>query len=252
MSVITVRLSPHVEVQLTDPHQIAATCQQLFGRSVSEAELAEFTGATPLVEWARGRLPDAQNQLRIEITSVFGRLSLEMFHPYYARQQRTIYKTRDAPQGNEILELHHDYWRMSAQSPQETGTRVFAGVVQAASQGGIDRITTLAAGNPQDLSDPAVRGDGWNGYYTWPRLGFNATIPPELQQQLPAHLQGATTLTELFFLPGVPGKSSGAEWWKAEGIGRPMTFELAAQSSSFKALSDYLTRKGIALPWRTP
>ena len=99
-----------------------------------------------------------------------------------------------------------------------TGTLVFARQVSAAISARVARIETYAA-----------RGEGMNGYYTWPRLGYDAPVPDEVT--LPAKFEGVERISQLMMTP------DGRDWWKENGVSTGMTFDLNEGSLSRKVLA---------------
>jgi hypothetical protein len=95
---------------------------------------------------------------------------------------------------------------------------------------GIERIEAEAAGGP---------GLALNGYYTWPRLGFDAPLTPVEQTRLPSALAGATRLHELLTRPG------GLAYWRRHGSGREMIFDPSPQSDHSAILALYLEVNAI-------
>ena len=58
-------------------------------------------------------------------------------------------------------------------APRGMGTHMLARQVKAARDNGVDAITCMAAGNPKSAGQ---EGRHMNGYYTWPRLGYDAKL----------------------------------------------------------------------------
>jgi len=56
----------------------------------------------------------------------------------------------------------------------------------------------------------------FNGYYTWPRYGFDAELTAAELRQIPRELGIATTIADL--MVSEPGRA----WWRARGSGRYM------------------------------
>ena len=105
----------------------------------------------------------------------------------------------------------------------------------------IGRMVEFAAKlNVNRLQCKAVRSATENGYYTWPRLGFDALIPDELVKQLPESLKGATKLSDLM------KNAKGRAWWKKHGDSVDVVFDMTLNSLSRKALDRYLKAKGFA------
>ena len=119
-------------------------------------------------------------------------------------------------------------------APYGLGRFSFAIQVESAVQAGYSRIETYAAGSHQnDL--------GLNGYYTWARLGYDAPLTAAERKSLPPELAGARTVADLM------ATEDGAAWWKANGTGRRMVFDLSPGSRSRQALQHYLERKQVKL-----
>lgn len=91
----------------------------------------------------------------------------------------------------------------------------------------------------------AARGEGMNGYYTWPRFGYDAPIPEKLRATLPAGLRNDTHLSDLM------GTESGRDWWKSHGITTEVEFDLAKGSLSREIWDGYLDAKREAAKSRT-
>ena len=90
----------------------------------------------------------------------------------------------------------------SGKRGQGWGAKFTFNLIRAARKNGINKIVVpLAVGNPYSKKH--------NGYYVWPRLGFDGAIYDN--HQLPEGYRDAKTFHELFDRPG------GAEAWKAKG-----------------------------------
>jgi GNAT superfamily N-acetyltransferase len=107
------------------------------------------------------------------------------------------------------------------------GADVFGRMVDQARKLGADRIETLAA-----------KGEAANGYYTWPRFGYDAKLEHAridipgtplsrpITDFLPESLSGATRVSDLMMT------AEGRAWWKANGVEMNMTFDLKEGSRS--------------------
>lgn len=102
------------------------------------------------------------------------------------------------------------------------GTQILSNQVEQASNAGFKKIVAAAAGRP---------GSVWNGYYTWPRLGYDAAIPNDVK--LPPEYAGAKNISDLL------EKEGGAKWWKENGKEFDATFDLSPGSKSRKVLDAY-------------
>lgn len=113
-----------------------------------------------------------------------------------------------------------------------TGLRAFARMVEAAQQVGLQQIKATAIGTAVDR---------YNGYYTWPRYGFDAALRPGHIRQLPPSLAGRHTLLDLMSI------AEGRTWWKANGMDMTVSFDLAPNSRSLQVLADVLREKGARI-----
>lgn len=135
-----------------------------------------------------------------------------------------------------VCENHHFF--VDKESPHKgQGYRTFADQVQALAAAGVDRIETYGCGS----KEAAARG-GMNGYYTWPRLGYDARISGDRLVDMPAEMKAALGSDKTFrnLFDNVPG---GAEWWKENGSSTEYTFDLSPGSRSMKALENYVTER---------
>jgi len=97
------------------------------------------------------------------------------------------------------------------------GTKVFASEADQAAAMGFKYIKTQAARSP------------WmNGYYTWPRLGYDAEVNGPL---------GKTRVSDLM------RSQNGRDWWKEHGDTTYMNFSLSKRSRSFKILKSYYQKR---------
>lgn len=101
----------------------------------------------------------------------------------------------------------------------------------------LPRIDLLAAGGS------GVKGAGWTeqfwGYEVWPRLGFECELQPailELISTIP-HLAGCTRISQLVEID--------LAWWKAQGDGWDMSFDLTSGSKSWDTLYRFCLSRGL-------
>lgn len=176
-----------------------------------------------------GKLIGAVDGSTIDVEGlVGGRVRIKATHDALGiTQTRTIFRN-----GSGELEIHNDYFRADG-APAGTGVNVFARQVAAARKLGINKISVDATGSPTS--------DTYNGYYTWPRFGYDRPLYHSDLEHAPSSLQGAHTMQELFAKPG------GAQWWKDHGSGSSLTFNLAADSVSSTALAKYVKYKGYKI-----
>ena len=192
----------------------AENVRGVMGRAVLDQELAVLTGA-----------PDGAT---VYLETMPGYIKMIVHHPWYVgASYRSIQSNADGPSmTNGGLDLRDD-------APQGVGTRIFAGQVRAASAAGLVDIGIIASG---------FQGSPYNGYYTWPRLGFRGNISPGRQKEI-ADATGihATTVHELMRTP------EGRGAWLTHGAETHMAFDLAQGSESQRVLAAYMEAKGITV-----
>jgi hypothetical protein len=198
--------------------EAAQLMQDMFGRTLTDSEMAGITGAL--------------DGASISVDDYNGDLEFEIFHPLMDNDVSVRKLRRDA---FGVFRIENANLFLRDDAPAGLGTRILASQVRAASALGIDSLTTYAAGPPSQGK--------MNGYYTWGRLGYDSDLSGGLQNQASAAgFSNARTLHDLFKRPG------GADWWKANGVGLSMEFDLNAGSTSRKVLDAYTAAKGISLP----
>lgn len=121
---------------------------------------------------------------------------------------------------NVVFELHPE-----AQG-SHLGTAVLARQVSQAQKRGFDYLECKAASS------------GYNGYYTWPRLGFNqplSTLNPQASRRVYEVFPSAKSILD------VMRSKKGREWWKTNRIALPQArFNLKPGSRSNRVLQSYL------------
>jgi hypothetical protein len=87
------------------------------------------------------------------------------------------------------------------------------------------------------IETDAGRGDHENGYYTWPRFGFDGPLPPRIHSMLPLGLTSAKSVLDLM------DSKQGRQWWQKNGTSVQLVFEMAAQSRSWRVFEQYLVER---------
>lgn len=146
-------------------------------------------------------------------------------HPFFeVPVQQTIYEAED---GGMSLFLYTDLLVLKSEfRGQGFATSMLRQQVDKAIELGFSSLALYADGGyGQELS----------GYYTWPRLGFNADIPAGLI--LPNALRNSRDILDIMSTP------AGREWWKKNGIPVNMEFNLEDDSKSLRVFRDYLNKR---------
>jgi len=173
-----------------------------------------------LETWEYAGLAGAPDDAEVEVGTYNAGLYVEMFQPvtscYHVVQ--LIRRADDGP----IVVI--DAFRVCQPMRQKgLGSAIFARQLAAASALGASRIETLAGRHGDE-----------NGYYTWPRFGFDGPLPDEIRRKLPLGLNHATNVVDLMRW------EKGRQWWKAHGIPIRLAFDLADQSRSREVFERYL------------
>lgn len=139
------------------------------------------------------------------------------------------YQDEDGPRVR-IDSLHLARVMLSEDAPLRFCTIAFGLMACTAYRHGFSRISLYAGG---DGPPPAVLEDGdLIGYFVWPKFGFDAHLLPVDLNRAPVHIRGCTSVLGVV--------EADAAWWEANGRGREMYFDLAAGSTSWSVLLNYL------------
>lgn len=138
--------------------------------------------------------------------------------------------------------LHIDgFWVNDKVQGAGLGSEIFANAVDATKDSGFDYVKLHAAKyNPQDPDKPH------NGYYTWPRFGFDADIDDlkrGVQTQIRDKFPKADTILD------VMETKEGRDWWKANGSDLNETrFDLKEDSRSMRIFGAYMEERAKRQP----
>ena len=186
--------------------------QRLFGRALHATEYAGLAGA-----------PD---NAKVEVGASDGRLYLELGDPVAAAYCGYYYVY--GKKGAVVLLNDGFCIQLRAMRRQGLGLRMFCRQARNAVACGVDQIEATA-GRRRDE----------NGYYTWPRYGFDCPLPALFQRRLPVGLEDSRTLLDAMSC------QTGREWWREHGMTICVRFDLAAGSRSRRTLAEYVrTRAG--------
>lgn len=190
--------------------------QNIFGRTLQDAEYADLVGAPSngTVKVYAGKL-NGREHITIRTTA----------DGYDDTQIRRVYKAKDGK-----VEISNDIFTADETFPPGAGTRVFASQVATARRLGVARIVTEAA-----------RDENANGYYTWPRFGYDGDLADSSRQSLPAELGHARRVSDLM------QTSAGRAWWKTHGESISVSFDLTSDSLSSRVLDGYLHEREVRL-----
>jgi hypothetical protein len=125
-----------------------------------------------------------------------------------------------------------------------SGLQMFGRQVENATKWGFTHIETYAAGQGSGETGKRPEKGEYNGYYTWPRFGYNGTVHQDLIDEMPLSVRRNTTAANNM-ISGVMSTKAGRDWWMGNGEGMNMEFDLTPGSYSQDALNTYLKHRGI-------
>lgn len=141
------------------------------------------------------------------------------------------------PDGARRLVMTNNTFELKSRSQHKgLGTKTLLRQVKALRKAGFEKIELTAS----KMQDP-----DFNGYYTWPRLGFDGAINSmaiQTKAQEDLNIPRPNKVSEIMQL----GKR-GADWWKANGHTILADFDLNPKSLSSRVLAAYQKEKGLTL-----
>ena len=199
-----------VEFFLGERGDAEGAARQLFGRTLKPWEYAGLAGAL--------------DGARVEVGTLSGRLYIELSGPPHETYRTVLCIARD----RRSLVIAHEGFQIVRRQQQGCGLglRVFTRQLDHAQRLEIRHIKTVAG-----------RACGENGYYTWPRFGFDAPLPLDVRRTLPPGLVGAACVLDVMACP------VGRQWWRHYGTPLPLTFDLEAGSRSWETFRDYVRQR---------
>lgn len=206
------------------PMRSEAKVAFLFGEQQAAERIALRLFQRLVETWEYAGLAGAPDNAMVEVGASGGKLYIELGDPAAAAYRAHYYVLRAAEQLALINDGFHIHLR--AMQGGGLGLRVFHRQVANASALGIRRIEAIAG-----------RRHDENGYYTWPRFGFDGDLPIRLRRKLPLGMEGAKTVLDLMEC------EKGRLWWLEFGETIRVEFDLFAGSRSLAVLDRYVRSK---------
>jgi hypothetical protein len=205
------------------PTRSGAEVAFLHGEQAAAERIAQRFFHRSLEPWEYASLTGAPDDAKVEVGASGGALYLEMRDPA-AAYRAYYYVRRNAAQ----LAVVNDGFCIAIRGLQRCGLglRIFLRQFAAAVALQVARITVVAG-----------RRHDENGYYTWPRFGFEALLPARLRRMLPIGLKHACTVLDLMEC------ERGRRWWREYGVTIAAVFDLTVGSRSRIALWRYVCMK---------
>jgi len=194
-----------------EDRQVERSARRLFGRALEPWEYAGLAGA-----------PD---DALVEVGTLHGGIYLELCQPL-SNSYRGSHVAQRLSVGV-VLFNEGFYIQRRRLQRRGLGLRVIQRQLHSARNLGVLRIVGRAG-----------RRHGENGYYTWPRFGFDGPLPVQVRQRLPPGLRGARTVLDLIDC------EAGRRWWRQNGVPLHVSFDLADGSRSWAVFERYLSQAG--------
>ncbi len=200
------------EGRVLSTEEMERVVRDRLGLSLSLQDMASAVGATHDADVTVSPFADGDSILVLVRT-----------HGVY-KAERLI--SRDAETGNRVIS-NESFIVEVAHQGKGLGTEVFGRQVEQSARLGFDRIETYAA-----------RGKDMNGYYTWPRFGYDGPLPELVRLRIekgliPKPPIAADRVSDLMWTEG------GRSWWKEHGQGTDLNFDLSPTSLSRRVWDGY-------------
>jgi len=167
----------------------------------------------------------------VSITTDAGKLIVRVEHADYYCERHFIYD------GDGQKHVYNSEFAVQDRDRRGLGTDIFSKQVAACSEAGFSHIETMAAG---------YNGGRLNGYYTWPRLGYDMSLDnfgyskqsEALEAEARKKFPGAESILDIMKTP------EGQQWWKKNGLTMTKAiFDLTPGSRSRQVLETYLEER---------
>ena len=242
-----------VSVKDEDRAEIDRRVTQAVGHKLSDEQLAALVGAPE-----GSKISIVPNRSRYDPNTVvimathpdIEDQAVAMLRPEHQGQRMVTPYIGNTPATYEDItvptELHYEQVFLTPEARGSgTGVKMLADSVEAAHQAGIDKVTMTAvgAGPKGRFPDHPGASGGENGYYVWPRLGFDgpvekAGISAE-PEKWPEPFKSATNVSDLLRLPG------GAQHWKDYGDEIPLSMDTHPDSPGRQVMDAYVKQRGL-------
>lgn len=139
--------------------------------------------------------------------------------------------------------MHNDeFWMKPEFQKSGLGTEIFARQVQFCRDAGLDYIECHAAKeNGRNAAKPH------NGYYTWPRLGYDMSLTDEdgiHDSDVSVYAAARKAFPDAETVLDVMETKEGRDWWKANGTDMlEAKFDLSEDSRSTRVMEAYLNER---------
>lgn len=153
-----------------------------------------------------------------------GKIDVQVDGPFW-EMKRSI--TR---RGDQVFVQNQSFMVGEEARGRGIGTKVLLSQAIAGTRLGWTQIQTNADGSAEGPQ---------NGYWTWPRLGFDGPLNEMHREGIPPALADAKTVRDLM------KTEEGRDWWKQSGSTIAVGFDLGRDSQNLRVLIQYAQAKGL-------
>jgi hypothetical protein len=212
--------------------------RELMGNKAWGRDLAACAGA-----------PDGARVIDVHRSEYKGRVeySVEFSGTQKYKDPDTGKVTDEEYEGYRTLVKHPDGTKTienGSFSGKGAGLGMLGRQVENASRAGFEKIETFAAGQGGGVTGQRNPDSHYNGYYTWPRFGYQGNVEPEHIARMPPALQ-ADVAQAGGKISGLMATKAGRDWWLGHGDSLSATFDLRPGSYSQRTLLSNLKERGI-------
>jgi len=203
------------------PAQSRAKVVFCSGERICAEHIARRLFGRRLATWQYASLAGAPDAAMVEVGTYNGGLYLELSDPMDHEYHGVWLIER---QGGHLTIINDGFHiHRPVMQRRGIGLRIFARQLHTATAFGVKHIRTRAG-----------RRGGENGYYTWPRFGFDGPLPEAIRPKLPIGLEHARTVLDLMEC------EKGRLWWREHGVTIDVVFDTGSGSRSRRTFARYL------------
>jgi phage portal protein BeeE len=200
---------------------VASRTKEIFGREMDEIVVARMCG-----------VPSGS---KVKITA-----TEEGVHVQAVNDAMGIVSMKRLIEGTPgDIRITNDEFILRDDAPKGLGTQIFGSQIAQAAKNGVSRLECSGGGE---------KGHWMNGYYTWPRLGYDGQV---YQHNIRANAGAKVKDAPVKQPPPVKvsrlmKSETGRDWWKENGAGISLKFDLTPGSTSRKVFARYVKEKAKA------
>lgn len=204
-----------------------------FGVNASSEDLPELVGAPDDATVTT----DVMQVVGSKNNPSYAHISVKVDHPDFTSKRNIKLKRQDDGTVERIIE-NEDFRVKNGRQGKGLGADIFSHQVHAATDAGFSEIRCHAARYNEE-------GDSkFNGYYTWPRLGYDMALDDESNFGKMKYAAMRKKFPYAKSILDVMGLPEGREWWKNNGSNLfEAKFDLSHGSRSHEVLNAYLAAR---------